>query len=157
MLIQQSTERADKPSRASMNETDFGFIGVRFLVAPPAGLGRSFGPHATLASLTLGRLLGLSGLLHRGLCSRGRRSLLGGAVRRRGLDLGRRGCSHHLLLDDLLLDHLGCCRSSGNHLHLSRSRRGGLGQGHRLGLSLDLNQKITIILYILWPRFIITV
>lgn len=61
---------------------------VCLLAAPPAGLGRSFGPDAALASLTLGGLLGLSGLLRWGLGSRGCRGLLGGAVGRRRLDLG---------------------------------------------------------------------
>lgn len=46
---------------------EFSFISVCLLAASSAGLGRSFGPDATLASLTLCGLLGLSGLLHRGL------------------------------------------------------------------------------------------
>lgn len=105
--------------------------------APPAGFGRSFGSDATLASLTFGGLLGLSGLLHRGFGSRRWSGLLGGAVWRGRLDLWRGGCCHHLLLDDLLLDYLRCC-PSGNHLNLSRSGCGCLGQSH--GLSLDLRR-----------------
>lgn len=56
------------------------------LVASSAGLGWSFGSDAALASLTLGGLLGLSGLLSRGL-SRGGCGLLGGAMWGRSLDL----------------------------------------------------------------------
>jgi len=91
---------------------------VRLLNASPAGLGGSFGPDAALPSLTLRGLLGLSGLLHWGLCRRGRGGLLGGAVGGRRLDLGGGGRSHHLLLEDLLLHDLGRRRPSRNHLQL---------------------------------------
>lgn len=108
------------------------------LAAPPAGLGRRFSSDAPLASLILGWLLGLSGLLHRRLCSRGGSRLLSGAVRRRRLDLRGGGSCHHLLLDDLLLHHLGCGCPCRNHLHLSGGGGGCLGQSHRLRLGLDL-------------------
>ena len=97
---------------------------VRLLAA---GLGGGFGPDAPLASLTLGGLLGLSGL-HRSV---GR--LLGGAVGGGRLDLGGGGCGHHLLLEELLLDRL---RRRRNHLHLGRRGRRRLGQSHRLSLEL---------------------
>lgn len=113
--------------------------------APPSGLGRRLGPDAPLATLTLGGLLALSSLDRR----LGRHLLLGGAVRRRGLDLGRGGgcCSGRrrrrrllllLLLDDLLLHHLSRGRPRRNHLDLGRGGGvgGGLGQGHGLGLDL---------------------
>lgn len=110
--------------------------------APPSGLGRRLGPDAPLATLTLGGLLALSSLDRR----LGRHLLLGGAVRRRGLDLGRGGgcCGRGrrllllLLLDDLLLHHLSRGRPRRNHLDLGRGGGvgGGLGQGHGLGLDL---------------------
>lgn len=117
---------------------------MHLLAAPTTGLGRGLGPDAPLASLTLGGLLGLSGLLYGGLCSSGCSRLLGGAVWRRRLDLGWGGSSYHLLLDDLLLEHLGCCCPSGNHLHLSGSWSGCLG----LRLGLDLNRTNTSMLFL---------
>lgn len=66
----------------------YSLISVYLLTAPPTGLGRGFGSDAPLASLTLGGLLWLSGLLHRGLSSSGCSGLLGWAVWRWCLDLG---------------------------------------------------------------------
>lgn len=109
------------------------------LAAPSAGFGGSLGSARALPSLTLGGLLWLSRLLRRGLCGGGGGGLLGGAVWRRRLDLGRGGGRHYLLLDDLLLDHLRRRRPGGNHLHLSRSGRGRLGQ--RPGRDLNLKRE----------------